>query len=209
MTTSHRKISFKRIIALCIAAALTVFAINATITANRLSGRFAQWQTDRPVDALVDLSKPGVTTMPCHETCQSAHSELVFLDVEGIDMNNTDALQGLAGTMTIEYDDKPVVTTDLADIATFTDVAGRHKFCVHSFFPIGTGAYTLKIQVDHPAELLANHPQRVTAQYLLCGLEKFPELITQFFAVISWLLVAAFGVPSIIGWVKYGWRVKP
>jgi hypothetical protein len=209
MATTKRKIALGRLIALGIAAALTVFAVNATIAANHLSGRFAKWQTDRPVDALVDLSKPGTTTMPFVQTCYSAHSEEIFLEAEGVDMTTTDALQNLAGTLSIDDNGEPLVTANLADIGTFTDAGGNHKFFVTSFFPFGPGTYTLKLQIDRPAEPLATHPQRLTAQYRLCGMEQYPEILTQFFAIVSWLLVAAFGIPSTIGLFRYGLRAKP
>jgi hypothetical protein len=208
--TNKRQLAIRRLIALCLTPLLVVFAVTSTIDARGSSGHFAQWQTDRPVDAFVDFSKTGLTTMPFTQTCQIAHAEFVSLELEDAAALMPDPLSGLAGSMNIVYgDDTVVASSDLASAAFYDDGTNRRRFVLARFAPISNGTYTLKLQVDKPAPLLANHRQRLSAQYMLCGMEKLPELLASSFAILGWILVLAVGVPSLIGWLRYGWRVKP
>ncbi len=208
MNAKPRKIALGRIVALCITLLLLALAISMTMTAKRLSGRFAQWQSDRPVDIAVDLSKTGTTTAPFYQTCQSAHGESVFLGVEGLDLKAPGALNGLSGSLSIVYGDTTVVTSDLAD-AIPIDAGAINQAQLARFFPFSSGTYTLILKVEKPAPLLADHPQRLSARYMLCGLEQYPELIASALSVLLWILVPAFGAPSIFGLLRYGWRAKP
>jgi hypothetical protein len=209
MNDKPRKIALGRIVALCITLVLLALAIPMTVTTAQISGRFAQWQKDRPVDIAVDLSKTGTTTAPFIQTCQSAHSESIFLEVEGLDLKKTsDALNGLAGSIRIVYDDQSADETfDLAE-AIPIDMGPDNKARLGGFFPFPTGTYTLILKVDKPAPLLANHAQRLTAQYMLCGMEQWPELFGYALSALLWILVLLFGAPSTFGLLKYGWRKR-
>jgi hypothetical protein len=202
-----RKIAIARIVALCITVLLLPLAFQASRAAARDSGRFAQWQKDRPVDVAVDLSKTGTTTAPFHQTCQTAHGESIFLNVEGLDLKTPGTLNGLAGKLSIVYDAQTVASSDLAD-AIPIDAGPRNRAQLAWFFPFSNGDYTLVLQVDQPAPQLAGHPQRLSAQYFLCGMEKVPELLEKFMSIGLWLLVLLIGVPAIINLCRFGWRKK-
>jgi hypothetical protein len=206
MNAPH-KIAIARIVALVVTLALMPLAISMTMTAIRISGRFAQWQKDRPVDVAVDLSKTGTTTAPFHQTCQSAHGESIFLNVEGLDLKTPGALNGLAGKVSIVCDAETVVASDLAD-AVSVDAGPQNRAQLAWYFPFSNGDYTLVLQVDKPAPQLAGHPQRLSAQYFLCGMEKVPELLEKFMSIGLWLLVLLIGVPAIINLCRFGWRKK-
>jgi hypothetical protein len=148
--------------------------------------KFESWQNARPVDAIIDLTKPGEYTLPFEQTCSIHHGEGVYVvRPEHVDqeIEGPKLLAGLLGTITIaDADGSEVAQADIVDerAGFFYDNGDIRLTGLHGF-PIGT--YSANIRIDSGANDQSLSQVRLYAIYELCGLELLPAQLSGFAAV--------------------------
>lgn len=77
-----RQIATGRIVGLLIAVIGVCISIWCARGAVLMNAEFNQWLDARPMETAIDLSKPGETTVPFHQTCSISHGEALYLTWE-------------------------------------------------------------------------------------------------------------------------------
>lgn len=155
---------------------------------------FYAWQDAKPMETAIDLSQPGETTVRFHQTCSTAHDEVVYFDwqpkgktesEEEFAEQAKEILKGLSGEIVIRQADGTEVP-DLAPIKLGDQfVDSRYGEVVLAYIPVfKTGDYLATIRIETAAPELAGKQQTVFARYRLCGLEQLPAFITAAFAAV-------------------------
>ena len=94
--------SIWRLVAAITAGGLICAAVYWSFKYRRMDREFLEWGDARPLDAAVDLSRPGKVTARFHQTCQVSHGEEIYLAVKpAADRSNSTLLQGLDGVIRI------------------------------------------------------------------------------------------------------------
>ncbi len=145
-----------------------------------LKRRFAEWQVARPADVVIDLSTTGQVTFPFHQTCHTAHGEVIGLRLPETVFQHTSIIQ-LLGNLEAEIRIVPngggnaVATAAIEPDIEYQIVDGMFPVINLPSFHIGEYEATLNVIAGAPA--LKDVPQRLEARYQLCGLESLPGQI--------------------------------
>ena len=200
-----KHISIWRLVAAITAGGLICGAAYWSFDYRRLNREFLEWGDARPLDATVDLSRPGKVTARFLQTCQVSHGEEIYLAVKPVaNLSNSTLLQGLDGVIRInDFDGKEIQVLKLTSEMN-SAVAADEPIRLAYFYPFKNGDYTATIDIKNGAAALDGLEQRIYAKYGLCGCEHVPAAIAGFFAFV-------FGIPGLImavivtrGFIKYG-----
>ena len=177
-----------RIISAGVALCLLGLAAKCFVDAGKFRKQYAEWETARPLEAVVDLSTPGEFVAPFRQICSSSHSEVVALRVppEALQGSTiTQLLQGLSARLEIlRRSDTTVVESAEARLSWGADTIDG---AIPIFFvcPFGKGEYDARLTVTAGAPALKGIPQRLEGRYLLCGLEALPATIAKIGGIIA------------------------
>jgi hypothetical protein len=164
------------------------FGAKCFLDARRHQRQFDQWETAKPIDVTVDLSAPGQSTAPFHQTCSSSHSEAVLLRVPTNLLQTTTVTQLLAGlNAELEIIGQGAATpieSARAELTWGQDTIGG---AIPIFFvsPFRKGDYQARLTVTSGAPALKGVPQRLEGHYLLCGIEAMPAMIGNILGLVS------------------------
>ncbi len=180
-----------RIISAGLALCLLGFAAKCFLDARKFRKQFEDWQTAKPIDAVVDLSTPGEIVVPFHQTCSSSHSEVIALRVPAAVLQGgsiTQLLQGASARIEIfrKQDTNAVERAELDLSWTGDQIDGATP--VFFVSPFRKGEYEAKVSVTAGAPGLRGVPQRLEGRYLLCGLEAMPAEVATFGGIGSGVL---------------------
>lgn len=196
-----------RLITFAIAAVLFGCGLYFLRDGHRRHEEFLRWETAKPVEGVVDFSRPGRFVLPFQQTCSSSHGEVVALRVPPEALKDTpikDLLSGLEADLEItgEHDGQQA-GTEVAEIL-WNEETLDGAIPVFSLAPFLKGDFTATITVNEGAPALAGIPQTVEGRYLLCGLEGLPAFVA---TALGWGSTA-FG--GLVGLVTLLWpRGKP
>ena len=196
-----RQIAIGRIVGLTIAIIGIGISIWCAGEAIHMNAEFHQWLEARPMDTAIDLSKPGETTVPFHQTCSISCGEALYLncDLDNESKQNTQELfAALTGAIVFKDSDGKEIASVEINGKTARHVAG--KIMLTGFVPFRVGDYIATIRIDSGVAALADKEQSVYAQYQLCGLEQMPAMVAGAFAFgagIIGLFAAVLVIPGL------------
>jgi hypothetical protein len=203
-----RQIATGRIVGLLIAIIGVGVAIWCARDAVRMNAEFHQWLDACPMETTIDLSKPGETTVPFHQTCSISHGEALYLDC-GLDdesKKNIDELfAALSGNVVIK--DSNGNEVESAEINSKTVQYWDGRIMLTGFAPFRNGDYNATIRVNSGVAALADKEQTIYAKYQLCGLEQMPAMIAGAFAFGAGIIGLVGAVSVLRGLLRCGiWR---
>ena len=203
-----RQIATGRIVGLLIAIIGVCISIWCARDAVRMNAEFNQWLDARPMETAIDLSEPGETTVPFHQTCSISHGEALYLtcDLDGESKVNTEELfAALSGNVVIKDSDGKEIESVEINCKTVQYWDG--KIMLANFAPFRTGDYIATIRVDTGVAALADKEQTIYAKYQLCGLEQMPAVLTGAFAFSVGIIGLVAAVCVLPGLLRCGiWR---
>jgi len=209
--TRMGNIAIGRVIGLVLAVLGIGLSICFGYTAVRMDADFHEWLVARPMETAIDLSEPGETTAPFHQTCGISHGEALYLECDLDDearRNPEELLKGLAGVVVLRGTDGNEIQT-----LEFSDETIRYwndSILLAEFAPFRTGEYVATIRIDSGAPALAGKQQTIHAKYQLCGLERMPAQFSGAFAMGAGLIGLVAAVCVLPGLLRYGiWREVP
>ena len=190
-----RKLAKLRLIGLILAVTTlgaTAYFIFAAWQANT---DFQNWQTERPMQVQLDLSKRGMVSVPFQQTCVSAHSEGIYLDCTILNESQQipqGLLRGLVASIRIsDSAGNEVLNQSLRDNFQW-QLDGQVELA--NFLPFARGDYQATIEIDSGVPALADRPQTLYARYNLCGMEQAPVAIYGFLAFCAGVVFLFAGV---------------
>ena len=187
-----------RAISAGLALCLLGLAAKCFVDARKFRKQFEDWETAKPMDAVVDLSTPGEIVVPFHQTCSSSHSEVVALRVPASALQGgsiTQLLQGASARIEVRRKQGTnVVESAELDLSWTGDLIDG---AIPVFFvsPFRRGEYEATVSVTAGAPGLKGVSQRLEGRYLLCGMEAMPAEIAKFGGIGS------SGLASLVGMV--------
>ncbi len=190
-----QRIATGRIVGLLVAVigiGLSVWCARAAV---RMNAEFHRWIDARPMETVIDVSKPGETTVPFHQTCSVSHGEALFLkcDLENQSKRNAEKVLGdLSGSVVIKDRNGSEIESVKINNKTVQDWDGQ--IMLTGIAPFGSGDYVATIRVDSGAAALAEKQQTIYAKYQLCGLERMPATIAGAFAFGAGMIGLVAGV---------------
>lgn len=99
-----QRLAVGRIVGLPIAVVAIGAAIWWAMVSARRNAEFHQWERDRPMEAVIDISQPGQVNVPFRQTCGISHGEAICLECEidrDADERFQEAFTGLAAKVVI------------------------------------------------------------------------------------------------------------
>lgn len=203
-----RRIATGRIVGLLIAIVGTGVAIWCARDAQRLNAEFHQWFVARPMETAIDLSKPGETSVPFHQTCSISHGEALYLKCDLPDDAKQDVgelFKNLSATIAIKDADGSEI--EAVKINSKTVQHWDDNIILAGFAPFRNGDYVATIRVDSGAVSLSGKQQVMYAKYQLCGLEQMPATIAGAFALGAGIIGLVSAVCVLPGLLSAGiWR---
>jgi len=206
-----RRLATSRIVGLIIAVAGFGVSIWCARDALRMNAEVHQWIDARPMESAVDLSKPGETSVPFHQTCSTSHGEALFLECDLPDdmKGSLDGLfKDLSASVVIQAADGSAIETvkiDGQNVRLWDD-----KIMLAGFAPFRKGDYVAALRVDRGAPGLAGNRQVLYAKYQLCGLEEMPVALAGAFALGAGIIGLVAAVCVLPGLLRGGiWREAP
>lgn len=214
MDLSSEPLNGRRIFAIgrIIGTLLTAIGIGLSVycacEAWRMSAEFDESIVARPMEAAIDLSRPGETKASFHQTYSISHFENFFLqcelDKEAL-QNPQEFFKGLSGEVVIKNSSGETIETAELNEKTVQNWDDRIKLAGLS--PFRKGDYTATIHIVSGVPALAGKQQTIYAQYELCGLEKLPAQIFYVFAFGSGFIGLISAVCVLPGLLQNGfWR---
>ena len=197
-----RRIAIGRIIGLLLAIIGIGVSVWYARESLRMNAEFHQWIGARPMETAIDLSQPGETTVPFHQTCCISHGEAVYLkcDLNGDSQQELEELlKELSADMTITDSDGNEIEEIEINSRTVRYWDGR--VVLAEFAPFRNGDYVATIRIDSGVPALAGKQQTIYAKYHLCGLERMPVMLAGAFAVgagIVGLISAVCVLPGLL-----------
>jgi len=197
-----RQIAISRIVGLLIAVLGVGLSIWCAYHAFRMNAEFHQWLDARPLETAIDLSQPGETTVPFHQTCSISHGEALYLTCD-LGGDSKQKLEELFATLTGNVVIKDLNGNEIESVKINNKTVQYwdDEITLTGFAPFRTGDYIATIRVDTGAAALVNKKQTIYAKYQLCGLEKMPAMIAGAFAVgvgIIGLIAASCVLPDLL-----------
>ena len=203
-----RQIATGRIVGLLIAIIGVGVAIWCARDAIRMNAEFHQWLDARPMETAIDLSKPGETTVPFHQTCSISHGEALYLDCdldEESKQNTEELFAALSGNVIIKDSNGNEIESVKINNTTVQYWDG--KIILTGFAPFRNGDYNATIRIDSGVAALADKEQAIYAKYQLCGLEQMPAMIAGAFAFGAGIIGLVAAVSVLPGLLQCGiWR---
>lgn len=205
---SMRRLATGRIIGLLIAIAGTGVAIWCAYDALQLNAEFNQWLVARPMETPIDLSQPGETSVPFHQTCSISHGEALCLKCDlpdGAKRDLEELFKDLSATVAIKDADGSEIQVAKIDRTTVHHWAD--EIILAGLARFRNGEYIADIRVESGAANLSGKQQMIYAKYQLCGLERMPATIAGALAVgagIVGLVSVACVLPGL--WRAGIWR---
>jgi hypothetical protein len=203
-----RQIATGRIVGLLIAIIGVGISIWCVRDAVRMNAEFHQWLDARPMETAIDLSKPGETTAPFHQTCSISHGEALYLncDLDDESKQNTEELfAALSGNVVIKDSDGNEIESVKINNKTVQYWDG--KIMLTGFAPLRNGDYIATIRVDSGVAALTDKEQTIYAKYQLCGLEQMPAMIAGAIAFGAGMIGLVAAVCVLPGLLRCGiWR---
>jgi hypothetical protein len=201
-----------RLVGLLIAIVSIGVAIWCAREAVRMNAEFHQWLVARPMQTAVDLSKPGETIVPFHQTCGVSHGQAVYLDCGLHDQSEPDTrllLRDLDGDIVIKDADGNEIATVTFNSKTAVQYWDG-RILLAGFMPFPQGEYVATIRVHSGAPGLADKQQEMYSGYELCGIEQLPAFIASVFAFAAGIIGLVAAVCVLPGLVRCGiWRNVP
>ncbi len=197
-----KQIATGRIVGLLIAVIGVGISIWCARDAVRMNAEFHQWLDARPMETVIDLSKPGESTVPFHQTCSISHGEALYFHCEFDDeakQNLEELFAALSGSIVIKDPDGNEVES--ATINNKTVQSWDDKIMLTGFAPFRSGDYIATIRIDSGVAALTGKEQSIYAKYQLCGLEQMPAMIAGAFAFAAGmigLVAAACVLPGLL-----------
>lgn len=194
------------------ALCLLGLAVQFSLTARKLSQQFASWETAKPIDTAVDFSTPGEIVVPFHQTCFSAHSEVIGLRIPATALQGRRITQLLDGA-SARLEVRRLQTTNVVASAEL-DLSWAGEL-IDGVFPVffvsdfSKGEYEAKVKVETGAPALKGVPQRLEGRYLLCGMEALPAEIAKDGAIIFAILGGLIGIVLLYRLARVPPRPKP
>ena len=201
------RIATGRIVGLIIAIVGIGVSIWYACIALRMNAEFYQWLDARPMESVIDLSKPGETTVAFHQTCHISHGEALYLESDLDDESEQDTnrlLKDLSGSIVI----KDLDGTDIESVAFNNETVQSWDGTIRiaEFAPFPDGDYVATIRVDSGAAALAGKQQTIYAKYELCGLERMPAMIAAVVALGAGIIGLVAAVCVLPGLLRCGIR---
>lgn len=181
------------------ALALLVGSAYYAIQSHRKHEQVRAWANARPTEFRIDLSKPGITRAPFHQSYDESHSECVSLVSENaphmMSAALAEQLTGLSGELVIlaNADGREVYRRAISAEPAFK-TSPPSPFGVASFKPFPQGEYTIICDIHQGAPALLGVPMRFQASYELCGMEMVPAAIDGLFCLGLGVLGVTVGV---------------
>lgn len=198
-----RRIAIARLVGLVVAVVCIGLSVHYGLAAKRHNAEFDEWLDARPMECAVDLSKPGETTAPFHQTCGVSHGESLFLECDPENaprVKRDELLKGLSARLVIKDSEGKEVKNVAMESERMKAWNDGVTFMLADFEPFHTGDYVATIHVDSGAPALAGKRQTVYAGYLMCGVEQMPAYLctwTAWGAGMIGLVSAAFVLPGL------------
>lgn len=174
-----KKRSVIKAILYSIVALMILFGIWFCIWSIQHKKKFEQWQTAKPIDIAVDVSKLATYSGAFNQTCHIAHGEMICLVVPDQIMKDKDCVKFFEELKLhcVITDDKgtEVMQADFKGVLNGNTNPG--EIPIIFFAPFSDGEYTLDLHVSQAISELKDVPQRLVARYKLCGLELLPAQI--------------------------------
>lgn len=153
------------------------------------NSRFYTWLDARPMELTVDLSVPATYTVPFRQTCQMAHGQSIFIELDttsATDESVRDWFAGLKGTLTIRnLQGEPVLSRDFhSQHLRLWEDSPR----LVGFYPFATGDYLAEFNIEQGASATQGVPHQLYARYDLCGLELFPAYMLGGLSIVTGLI---------------------
>jgi hypothetical protein len=164
-----------------LALAASAVAVWAYVRYSAGREEFQQWFRTRPISTPIDLSRPGMVTVP-FRSGPVGHGQRLYLEV-GPEKRHaeTDILDGLDAVLHFRGEDgREVYSTPLAggdDNGTW--------FCAISSADVPHGDYTLTIEVKEGAPKLAGVEQTLSSRLWICELEAVPVMLRALWAIMT------------------------
>ena len=182
-----RQLTRGNIVALVIAGLLLLSGLYFLYHGYAHYHKFFESIDAKPIDIPVDFSRPGTFSGPFHQTCMSAHSESICLEIPievrerlvGDEPSESEGFAALRFVCVLTNAEGEMVGEDQFEgrLSGLTrPVEGA--IVLMRFVPFKTGEYTLDVEVTQGQPELAGVEQRLIARYDLCGLELLPTYIS-------------------------------
>ena len=200
-----RRIAVGRSIGLLLAITGITLSINGANEALRMSADFHAWLEARPMETVIDLSRPGQISVPFNQTCSSSHGEGLYLQCdldEKLQQKPQEVLEGLSGA--VVFKDMDGLEIDSVKVDNTRAQYWDGKLMLTNFSPLSIGVYVATIRIDSGAPALAGSEQTIYAKYHLCGLEQMPAMVTGAFAVGAGIIGLVSAVCVLPGLLQYG-----
>jgi hypothetical protein len=100
-----QRIAIGRFVGLLLALIGIALSIWFARDAVQRNADFHEWLVARPMETEIDLSTPGETTVPFHQTCSISHGEALYFDCdleEVAKRKPEEVFKGLSGNVTIK-----------------------------------------------------------------------------------------------------------
>lgn len=203
MTAPRR--ACRRQIAFAILAATTALLVVGAVRTGRSARdydrRFEAWLVAVPCDFAVDLSAPGHWEAPFVQTCDISHGEPIRLwtiGPAGELLDDRAVLDDLSGTLRIIDSDGAVVAETSLPGHAGSVAPPEGAIALGALPPFRQGEYRVQVEVAHGAPALAGIPQRLTAEYELCGMERLPAQLGYLLSGAMWVGSALAGLTTAL-----------
>ncbi len=197
-----------RIVGLLVAIIGIGVSIWCARDALRMNAELHQWLGARPMETVIDLSQPSVTTVPFKQTCSVSHGEALYLKCnldDAAKQNLGELLKDLSGKVVIKDSDGNEIES--VEINNKTAQYWDGKIMLTGFAPFRKGDYVATIHVDSGVSALADKQQTIHVEYQLCGLEQMPAMIAGVFAFGAGMVGLVSAVCVFPGLLRSGfWR---
>ncbi len=149
---SMQRLATGRLVGLLIAVVAIGLSVHSGCEALRMNAELHQWLAARPMETSIDLSQPGETTVPFHQTCSVSHGEGLYLKCDlghRAQQNPQELLKGLSGKLIIRDSDGNQIKTLKLDNKTAQYWGDAIVLAGCAPFP--KGKYVATIRVDYGA----------------------------------------------------------
>lgn len=180
-----RRWTFGRGVVATITLALLACSAWFARDARRHEAEFATWETARPIDIPVDLSRTGRFTAVFRQTCSRAHDEVIALKLPEAILSQTAPTQLLAGLSArfelVDANGTNVMEPQPASVWWGSETIDG-AVPLFSIPNVARGDYEARLIVLRAVPALQGLPQRLEGRYLLCGIEAMPGVVATFFS---------------------------
>ena len=164
----------------------------------------------RPMEAQLDLSRPGRATAPFHHACDLSHNILFYveLNIDDVERHSAQELfQGVSGRIVIKDPASgTIVGKTIFDERTIAVERGDGRLSFTYMPSFSVGDYVAEIYVDSGATGLAGKKQKVYAAYRLDKQYEAIAYVSAAVAIAATLTGLVSGALVLPGIVRGGFR---